>query len=72
MSRPICSECGGPLPAGVPEESCPRCLLLLGGNHSVEVTALISPDALPAELAPESSSRTEQSGQRIGRYKLLE
>jgi eukaryotic-like serine/threonine-protein kinase len=53
----ICGECGAPLPDDVPEGACPLCALR---------GALGVGEALPEAVV------TEQPGDRIGRYKLLE
>jgi WD40 repeat protein/serine/threonine protein kinase len=72
MTPTVCPECGSPLPADAPEGSCSTCLLLLGVEApAVEVTP-VDPETLAPGQSSEDSTRTEQAGQRIGRYKLLE
>ena len=72
MTQALCPECGSPLPAGAAAGSCSTCLLMLGVEaHAVEITP-VDPEAPAPGQPPGDSTRTEQSGQRIGRYKLLE
>ena len=72
MTQSVCPECGSPLPVGAQEGSCSTCLLLLGVDAPLGEGPRASPEA-PARNQPTASSgQTEQPGQRIGRYKLLE
>ncbi len=50
---PTCSHCGTPLPEGVPESQCPRCLLaqVLEPTQAGDETAPAAPPT-PEELAP--------------------
>ncbi len=57
-----CPECGGELPPGLPEGSCPNCLLKLGLGG-------IPPASTNSGVAPAPG---EQAGHRIGRYQLVE
>ena len=57
-----CPECGGELPPGLPEGSCPNCLLKLG-------LGAIPPATTNSGVAPAPG---EQAGHRIGRYQLVE
>ncbi len=57
-----CPECGGELPPGLPEGSCPNCLLKLGLGG-------IPPATTNSGVAPAPG---EQAGHRIGRYQLVE
>src|ERR1022692_2791488 len=52
-----CAECGTPLPAGVPDGACPVCAFR---------------GALALSGASGEAVVTEQPGDQIGRYKLLE
>jgi WD40 repeat protein/serine/threonine protein kinase len=72
MTPALCPECGSPLPAGTTEGSCFTCLLMLGVGVPVAEVTRVAPEALAPGQPPEDSPRNEQSGQRIGRYKLLE
>jgi eukaryotic-like serine/threonine-protein kinase len=72
MAQALCPECGSPLPAGATEGSCSTCLLMLGVAVPVVEVAPVDPETPAPGQSPEDCTRTEQSGQRIGRYKLLE
>jgi len=65
MSLRICPDCGCELPLGLPEGSCPNCLLKLGMRSADKGEA---PKAAPAS----ASKAGENIGDRIGRYELLE
>jgi eukaryotic-like serine/threonine-protein kinase len=56
-----CSECNAPLAANSPQGQCVRCLLALG-----------LPETKVDPIPPPTAHTDEQSGQRIGPYKLLE
>ncbi len=60
MSNRVCPDCGKELPLQTPAGLCPHCLLKLAERAA---------PAAPPPLIPRSS---EQPGERIGRYKLLE
>lgn len=62
MPARFCPECGGELPPGLSEGTCPNCLLKLGLGTAP--TASVNTAA--------ASSLGEQSGSVIGRYKLVE
>src|SRR5881227_878205 len=82
-----CSECGAPMPAGSPNELCGRCLfgLGLGDDPGNQLSAQPEGGAFP-QLQGSSASElpgtnqgavqppqvSEKSGDRIGRYKLLQ
>ena len=55
-----CEECGGELPPNAPQGLCPKCLIGMG-------LELVPKDAVTVRVEPEN-----QSGERIGRYKLLQ
>src|SRR6185503_1146311 len=58
-----CRECGTAIPADSPGGFCPQCLLGLGLENTRE----------PKDQSPNSiEPRTEKTGDRIGRYRLLE
>lgn len=72
MSKPYCPECGKPLPAAAPDGMCPNCLFSLGKPPGTVPagTHIIQDPTAPTlgEVKPPG----EQSGQRIGRYRLQE
>src|SRR5262245_35930811 len=72
MTRTVCPECGSPLPASAPEGSCSTCLLLLGAAVPVVEAAPVDSETPPPGQPPKDSLRTEQTGQLLGRYRLLE
>ena len=85
-SESTCRECGTAIPADGPGEFCAQCLLGLGLNKPEDQPESASnpveqdPDSskLPHEseslrgAASGFSSLTEKSGDRVGRYRLLE
>jgi WD40 repeat protein/serine/threonine protein kinase len=66
MSKQLCPECGQPLPAGSPDGMCSSCLLKLG------LPARADDAATSVAGNAASAAAVEQTGTRIGRYKLLE
>src|SRR5437867_377930 len=67
-----CPICGTPLPSGVAEGQCPSCLLTLAGPTVAE-----APGAGPSAAATKPAGGvlprgTEQPGDKIGQYKLLQ
>src|SRR5437016_10879281 len=81
-SGKTCRECGTAIPADGPGGFCAQCLLGLGLEHPEDqpesASNPVGPDApkSPAEslrgAASGFPSLTEKSGDRIGRYRLLE
>jgi tetratricopeptide (TPR) repeat protein len=65
----ICSDCGAELPANAPGGHCIRCILQFGLTTHDD-----GPDQEEMPVAPAGRSETlfEKSGDRIGRYKLVE
>ncbi len=74
MPRPLCPDCGTPIPPAAPDGACPRCLLGLGAAGDATTTVLGDSPEPPraAPSVPSAVSTGEQPGQRIGRYQLLE
>ncbi len=79
MSKPLCPDCGRPLPRGSPDGMCPHCLLGLGIERPAGATP--APRSGPVDESPAAAARgdaqrvslaNEQPGQCIGRYRLLE
>src|SRR5438045_1014330 len=60
-----CAECGAALPLNWPKGLCSRCAL----HGALELTPSASADLVGTQSA---ASATDQPGERIGRYKLLE
>ncbi len=60
MSKRVCPDCGKELALQTPAGLCPHCLLRLAER------------AAPAAPPPSMPLSSEQPGERIGRYKLLE
>ena len=58
--KSTCEECGAKLPVNAPQGLCPRCLVSMGLHLA------------PQNPAPVSVLPVEQTGDRIGRYKLLQ
>ena len=77
MSSQYCPDCGSALPPGLPEGTCPNCLLKLGVKSGPEVSS--SPSE-PSPVGNPGNPQTvatepiagESPGTVIGRYKLLE
>src|SRR5215467_10692588 len=83
-----CRECGTAIPADSPGGFCGQCLLGLGlsakcGVRSAALGGELSPDYSARSVQPEMPSAesrlagvtaalTEEPGDRIGRYRLLE
>src|SRR5690348_11276567 len=64
-----CSECGAELPADAPGGHCIRCILQFGlTTHDEEP----EPEELSADQEHRSVVLTEQAGDRIGRYELVQ
>ena len=68
-ANPKCPECGADLTGAAPGAPCVQCLLGLGLNHSSDTTTVSA--AEPPNTA-QATTVTEQPGDRIGRYKLLQ
>src|SRR5438552_1125369 len=76
-----CRECGAPIPSGSPPGFCARCLLNVGLERATEVQSPgskvqsqrlgQSASTIPSLSAPPRQI-TEQPGDSIGRYKLLQ
>jgi serine/threonine protein kinase/tetratricopeptide (TPR) repeat protein len=81
-TKPVCAECGAPLPENAPGNRCPKCLLQLGLEETAnDDPPKNAPD--PGGEAPEPSAETpvppadldsvvERPGTVIGRYRLLQ
>jgi WD40 repeat protein/tRNA A-37 threonylcarbamoyl transferase component Bud32 len=73
-----CRECGGVIPSGSPGDLCAKCLLGLALAPGQRVSDAPPPAEPPAAALPPNQTQvvslalTEQLGDQIGRYKLLE
>jgi serine/threonine protein kinase/tetratricopeptide (TPR) repeat protein len=77
-----CKECGTAIPAGSLDGLCTKCLFALGLNLAEEQADFTPEGAAPEGQVPGSSARsvkvriehylTEQPGDKIGPYKILE
>jgi eukaryotic-like serine/threonine-protein kinase len=72
-----CPQCGGPLPADAPPGRCPRCSpdpasAASPATATVPDTAAASPSSAGRTGEVRLNSATEQPGDVIGRYKLIE
>ncbi len=64
----ICEECGTELPPNAPQGLCPKCLIGMGVKLAPDGEGASSPGAKTQLVA----SVTEQAGDKIGHYKLLQ
>ena len=71
MSKRTCPDCGKELPAQTPAGLCPNCLLKLAEKAAPDPNESNPPLRPTIRVVPNHLS-SEQPGDRIGRYKLLQ